>query len=260
MRPRLSARAQHAAPAPHHGRRRALAWRFGTPIAVLACGALLAISAVNSHGTDLRPDATTSLSQLYSGQKRQTQQLVDQVHSMQQQNDALARQARGSDITRLEKEIDAVKASAGLTRVEGRGLEISLSDAPAANLVNSPYDPNRYVVHQQDVQAVVNALWTGGATAVTVQGQRIISTTGIKCTGSTITLQGVPYPEPFVIQAIGEPARLQTALDQDANVRAYLDDADNPKVGVGWAEKYDTEVVAPAYAGLRDLDFAKPMD
>ena len=56
-----------------------------------------------------------------------------------------------------------------------------LTDAPPSVAESSQQDPNRLVVHQQDIQAVVNALWKGGATAVTIQGQRVVSTTGIKC-------------------------------------------------------------------------------
>ena len=52
-------------------------------------------------------------------------------------------------------------------------------------------------MHQQDIQAVVNALWAGGAEAMTIQGQRVISTTGIKCVGNTVVLHGVPYSPPY---------------------------------------------------------------
>ena len=67
-------------------------------------------------------------------------------------------------------------------------------------------DADLLVVHQQDIQAVVNALWSGGAEAMTIQGQRVIATTGIKCVGNTVVLHGVPYAPPYVISAIGEPA------------------------------------------------------
>src|SRR5262249_10223650 len=109
-------------------------------------------------------------------------------------------------------------------------------------------------------QAVVNALWRGGANAVTIQGQRVISTTGIKCSGSTIQLQGVPYPQPFVIEAVGDPADLTRAIDDDAYVGLYREQAANPDIGIGWALQSKSKLTAPAYDGLRDLSYARPMD
>ena len=53
------------------------------------------------------------------------------------------------------------------------------------------------VVHQQDVQAVVNALWSGGAEAMMVMDQRLISTSAVRCVGNTLILQGRVYSPPF---------------------------------------------------------------
>ena len=55
---------------------------------------------------------------------------------------------------------------------------------------------------------MVNAMWKGGAQAVTIQGQRVVSTTGIQCIGNSVQLQGVPYSQPYVISAVGDPAAL----------------------------------------------------
>jgi uncharacterized protein YlxW (UPF0749 family) len=249
----------HAAPPAHHGRRRSWLWRVGTPAAVLVCGGLFAVSAVNSHGTDLRPGRYDDLSQLYSAQKHQAQRLTDQVHALQQQIDALTKAVPDSEVRSYQRRIATVEGAAGLSRVSGPGVAITLTDAPQANLDNSPLNANVFVVHQQDIQAVVNALWRGGATAVTIQGQRVISTTGIKCTGSTVTLQGVPYPEPFVIRAVGDPAALQTALDEDSYVSLYRQQSADPQIGIGWKDDVESRVVAPAYTGLRDLTYAKPV-
>jgi uncharacterized protein YlxW (UPF0749 family) len=238
--------------------RRSWAWRVGTPVVVLASGALFVVSGVNSDGTDLRPGRYTDLPGLVSAEAAQTKQLTDRVATLQSQIDQLTNTVPDSEVKSYQRRIDALKSVAGLTEQRGAGLEITLTDAPEANLANTPYDPDRYVVHQQDIQAVVNALWRGGATAITLQGQRIVTTTGIKCTGSTVTVQGVPYPEPFVIQAVGDPTSLQGALDVDHDVEAYRADADNPVIGVGWSDSDQPDIIAPAYAGLRDVTYAQP--
>jgi uncharacterized protein YlxW (UPF0749 family) len=238
--------------------RRSWGWRIGTPAVILASGALFVVSGVNSDGTDLRPGRYTDLPGLVSAEAGQTQQLTNRVAQLQSQIDQLTNAVPDSEVKAYQRRIDALKGSAGLTEERGAGVQITLSDAPEANLQNSPLDANAYVVHQQDIQAVVNALWRGGATAITLQGQRIVTTTGIKCSGSTVTLQGVPYPEPFVIQAVGDQGALQTALDADSYVRIYRQQSADPRIGIGWSESYESDVVAPAYAGLRDVTYAQP--
>jgi uncharacterized protein YlxW (UPF0749 family) len=142
----------------------------------------------------------------------------------------------------------------------GPGLRITLSDAPEDKIQRVGDDAaNLLVVHQQDVQAVVNALWRGGATAVTIQGQRVISTTGIKCSGSTIQLQGVPYPQPFVIDAVGNVDDMLRSVDDDSYVQLYRQQAENPDISIGWNMRAESRLTAPAYAGLRDLSYARPI-
>jgi uncharacterized protein YlxW (UPF0749 family) len=86
-------------------------------------------------------------------------------------------------------------------------------------LADTTRDPLDVIVHQQDIQAAVNALWRAGAEAVTVQGQRLISTTGIKCDGNSVSLQGLSYSPPYEIVGIGVPSELLTSLESDS----YLD-------------------------------------
>ena len=82
-------------------------------------------------------------------------------------------------------------------------------------------DVNLLLVHQQDIQAVVNALWRGGAEAVTVEGQRIVSTTGIKCEGNAVQLRGRALPQPYVIPAVGDQGELLTAIEGTTHLQAY---------------------------------------
>src|ERR671923_1950991 len=96
--------------------------------------------------------------------------------------------------------------------VSGPGLVVTLDDAPEEALEDPSVNPNLLVVHQQDIQAFVNALWAAGADAVSLQGQRLISTTGIKCVGNTVVLEGVPYSPPYRIEAVGNVEALQASL------------------------------------------------
>jgi hypothetical protein len=88
---------------------------------------------------------------------------------------------------------------------------------------NPDVDENWLVIHQQDIQAVVNALWAGGAEAMSIQDQRVISTTGIKCVGNSVVLHGVPYLPPYKITAIGDRRKLQKALDDSQYIENLQD-------------------------------------
>ena len=138
-------------------------------------------------------------------------------------------------------------------------MAVTLSDAPEEVINSTTRDLNLLVVHQQDIQAVVNAMWKGGASAVTVQGQRIVSTTGIKCEGNAVQLQGVPYPQPYVIEAVGEQTRLLDAIENDDYLQIYREQAAIPDISVGWDLQPQAQVTAPAYDGLLDLTYAEPL-
>jgi uncharacterized protein YlxW (UPF0749 family) len=256
---------EHPHKAPGHGPvrsvRRLTPWRLGTPLVVLVCGALFVVSAENSEGTDLRPGRYTDLATLTGTESQRYQRLEKRVAEVDAEVSRLTRQVDDTTVRRYKNQIDRLKDPAGLVAHTGPGLRIILSDAPQEKLERVGADAaNLLVVHQQDVQAVVNALWRGGASALTIQGHRVVSTTGIKCSGSTITLQGVPYPQPFVIEAVGDVDDLVGSIDSDEDVTLYREQAADPDIAIGWSMESASRITAPAYEGLRDLSYARPLD
>ncbi len=237
-------------------------WRIGPPLVVLVSGALFAVSAANSEGTDLRPGRYTDLASLVDTEAAEYDALEDQVADLKQQVDSLTDQVDDEDVRRIQGEIEGLRDPAGLEPRAGTGVTVVLSDAPEdliEQAVEDDLNPNLLVVHQQDIQAVVNAMWAGGATAVTIEGQRVITTTGIKCEGNAVQLQGVPYPQPYEIQAVGNPDAIAAALDADSRVSAYRSDAVDPALQVGWDLDVEDHVEAPAYTGLLNLSYAEPL-
>ena len=247
-----------AAPRPRRG-----AWRVGTPVVALVSGALFAVSAADSEGTDLRPGRYTDLASLVSTEADEYDGLKDRVATLKQEVDHLTDEVDDEQVRRFKSETEELKDPAGLEPRSGPGISVTLTDAPEELIeqaVADDLDPNLLVVHQQDIQAVVNAMWAGGASAVTIQGQRVITTTGIKCEGNAVQLQGVPYPQPYEIQAVGDPAAIAAALDADPAVSGYRADAADPAVQVGWNLAEEESVEAPAYEGLLDITYAEPLE
>ncbi|MGN6131968.1 MAG: DUF881 domain-containing protein [Nocardioidaceae bacterium] len=146
---------------------------------------------------------------------------------------------------------------AGLRPLSGPGVRVTLDDAPNERIdsaVELGVAPRDLLVHQQDIQAVVNALWAAGARGVTVQGQRLVSTTGVKCVGNTVILQGVPYAPPYVIEGVGDPQVLEASVYADPAVALYLQLL--PR-GLRFEEQRETTIEMPAYTGSTELLFAR---
>ncbi len=237
-------------------RRRPLGWRVGVPIACGLAGLLFATSAISADGYDLRSNIT-DLPTLVRDRAASVADLRDQQLQLRQQINALTGSVSNEAMTSARRKVAALTPVAGLTAVKGPGLRVVLDDAPQDQATPEGFDPNLLLVHQQDIQGFVNALWAGGATAISIQGQRLVSTTGVKCVGNTVVLQGVPYSPPYVIEAVGDIATLRSALEQSQAVRRYREYVD--RFSLGLTVTAVPGLAVAAYDGVPQLQHAQPM-
>lgn len=142
----------------------------------------------------------------------------------------------------------------GAMPVTGPGMRVALSDAPAGQIVEEPLTVDDLVVHQQDLQAVISALWEGGAEAMTLQGQRVTALTAFRCVGNVLLLHGQVYSPPYVVEAIGDPVELQAALDSSEAISIYKQYV--AAVGLGWKAEADSELRLPAAGNISQLKYA----
>jgi len=226
---------------------------------VLLSGGLFVVSAESSQGTDLRPGRYDDLAALTDSEAERAADLQERVAALTKEVQDLTDQVDDDTVQRYQQQVADLEDPAGLTPREGPGVVVTLSDAPEEVIDAASGDKNLLVVHQQDIQAVVNAMWKGGAEAVVIQGQRVVSTTGIKCEGNSVMLQGVPYPQPYVIEAVGNIGDLSTAISEDDYLKVYREQSDDPAIAVGWDLDLEDKVTAPAYGGLLDLTYATPI-
>lgn len=242
---------------PTHSRSRV--WRGATLAAGTAAGILFVTSAINSHGVDLRGSSVTDLTTLLISERNHVNALQSQIANVNAQVTTLSQSTHDSRVEKLLPSIRALKKQAGFTPISGPGVTVTLNDAPKSEIDRAqqtgsiPVD--LLLVHQQDIQAVVNALWSGGATGISVQGQRLITTTGIKCVGNTVVLQGVPYAPPYVIRAVGNVSALTNALDTSEYVTLYKTFTRAPYL-LGWDMTTSSRLDLPAYTGTSDLTSA----
>jgi uncharacterized protein YlxW (UPF0749 family) len=220
-------------------------------VVCLVAGLMITVSAINARGIDLRPARNTDLVSLIQSESRHNADLSRQVTQLRSEVDELA---VSQDRASSDAELAQRSMQAGLRPVTGPAVTVSLNDAPA-DVAPEGVDADLLVVHQQDIQAIVNLLWAGGAEAMTIQGQRVISTTGIKCVGNTVILHGVPYGPPYRISAIGNQKRLQRVLETSEFVRIYREYVD--RFRLGYEVRTDARVRFPAYRGALDLQYAQ---
>lgn len=234
-------------------RRAPLHDRLLTAGILVLCGFMITWAAIASHGQDLRPE-TDDMAGLVRSQASHNADQARQVAQMRAEVDQLSK-ARVAD-PGVASSIDALSPGAGLTPVAGNAVRVVLDDAPL-DVQPDGVDENLLVVHQQDIQMVANVLWAGGAEAMTIQGQRVTSTTGIKCVGNTVVLHGVPYAPPYRIEAIGDVPALIKALDDSESVTVYKEYVTVYRLG--WQVTEVGRVTMPAYKGTLAISHATPV-
>lgn len=234
-------------------------WRLTAAAVFVLAGGLFATTGLNSKGLDLRAASVTDLDHVVRAEKERADDLQSRVAELNKEVANLSKRVSDREVARLQRQVDVLRGPAGFSPVEGPGLTVTLNDAPKSEIKEAEepggISPDELLVHQQDIQAVVNALWDGGAEAMTLQGQRVISTTGIKCVGSTVVLHGVPYSPPYRISAIGDPVELQAALDSSEYVGAYLSLVVSNQLGYDVTESSRLEF--PGYTGRATLKYAQ---
>lgn len=231
--------------------------RLGVVAVLVAAGLLFAASARAAGGSDLRRDAE-DLPALIQQETRQVASTSERVTALRDEIDELTGAVGDSGAKALQQRAEELSQPAGLAPVDGPGVTVTLQDAPRDRPVPEDLDQDLLVVHQQDVEAVVNALWAGGAEAMMLMDQRVISTSAVRCVGSTLRLQGRVYSPPYTIKAIGDPDRLAAALSRSPEVQIYQQYVD--AYGLGYEQEKERSITMPAFGGSLDMHFASVPD
>ncbi|MFJ2442171.1 MULTISPECIES: DUF881 domain-containing protein [unclassified Streptomyces] len=228
---------------------------------VFALAGLIFVTSFNTaKGTNIRTDASLlKLSDLIHERDRKNAELGDSTAAVRQKIDTLVSHDQGSDEA-AKARLKALETRAGTEKLTGGALTVTLDDAPPNATANPGYpepQPNDLVIHQQDLQAVVNALWQGGAEGIRVMDQRLISTSAVRCVGNTLILQGRVYSPPYKITAVGDRGRLREALDNSPAIQNYQ--LYVKAYGLGWKVDELSRETLPGYSGTVDLHYAKPV-
>ncbi|MEU7589542.1 DUF881 domain-containing protein [Micromonospora sp. NPDC049230] len=156
----------------------------------------------------------------------------------------------GSTAARLRD----LEASTGLGRVRGDGAVVRLADGPgkADAVTGAGAGPSR--VLYSDLQGVANALWSAGAEAIAINGQRLTSTSTIRTAGDAILVDFRPVTGPYEVSAIG-PGSMRRKFENSRNADLMREVAQ--KTGLSFGVREADDLTLPA-APEPQLRYAKP--
>jgi uncharacterized protein YlxW (UPF0749 family) len=233
-------------------------WSLLVPVVALAAGLLFATSGSTAQGTDLRGGEVSELRGLIAERQRTGALQEQQLRDLQAQVEELTDQAAGRNgaVAAAKRAGQQGAVSAALVPMTGPGVRITLDDAPQSPDGSRPNGATAddLVIHQSDVQAVVNAIWAAGADGVAIMDRRLIATSAVRCVGNTLLLQGRPYSPPFVITAIVDAGATRTQLAGSPQVQVFQQAVAD--FGLTFTVEELSEVRLPEYDGSLEMQYA----
>lgn len=166
-------------------------------------------------------------------QSEQNQKVVEEYQNNSSTNNTL--------ISSMTDQINQLSMLAGTTDLKGEGIVMTLTDGTK---VTDPSLRSDSLVHDSDILTVVNELKAAGAEAISVNGQRIIATSAIRCVGPVIQVNYQKVAAPFEIKAIGNAQYLESAMNIKSGVADML-----KQLGVGVTISRQNNVEIPKYEG-----------
>lgn len=191
-------------------------------------------------------------------------ELISLIHARQEHTDRLSEQleALRARVAAAEADVAAgtpvlaarlreVEQAAGLTRVVGPGLVVTLDDGP---LDCSPQQ-EECRIQDRDLQLAVNALFAAGAEAIAVNGERVITTTAVRRAGRQLLVNYRVLTPPYVLEAIGQPDRLEREFTESTLGQQFAVWTD--VYGLGFSLRVADGLDVPGYTGSVRLDAAQ---
>jgi len=233
-------------------------WRFGVPLVCLLAGLLLAATHGVSGGAEIRRSDAPRLVDLVRETRSSVSRLDAERNELAGKIDAAHGRSSDAALAAMLRRSAELAGEAGMNPVHGPGLVVTLDDAQRDANGRFPRDasPDDLVVHQQDIEAVLNALWSAGAEAIQMQDQRIIATSMPRCVGNTLLLNGRTYSPPYTITAIGNASAMQAALAGAPLVTLYKQYV--VRFGLGYREEVKPDVQIVGRTEPVRMHFAQP--
>lgn len=230
--------------------------RVALPLAVGILGFLAVLAAADPRIAPGRDSRRLELVDLIAEQDARVRDLQADVRALEGELRSAGRGSGDQDaaIGDLRERAASLAVVAGNASLEGPGVVVVLDDSTSSRSPSG--DPNDLVVHEEDIQTVVNALWSAGAEAVAVNGERLSSISAVRCAGNTLLLHGRLHSPPYEIAAVGDAEALAEALPGQPGMDRWLGAV--ASFGLGYQVEARDLVAVPGGVASLTLARARP--
>lgn len=210
-------------------------------IVFMVLGFMLSVQyKVTEQQRSIRMDRVEDLSERLKAMETENKHLLEEINEL-----------RKSDVdNHNDPSQERLNLLAGTTEVEGAGIEIVLDDSNIPKKANE--NPNLYIIHDEDLLRVLNELRAAGAEAISLNDQRIVAMSEVRCAGPTVSINNVRSAPPYVIKAIGAPKTLTSAMRLRGGVVETFE-----FWGIQVKIKSSENLRIPAFKAHRGFEFAK---
>lgn len=162
----------------------------------------------------------------------------------------------------IHKELNETRFLAGLTPVQGPGVVVTMRDSDKAPPDAPTAIVEQYMIHDYDISKVVNELKASGAEAISINDQRVIATTAVRCVGPVMQVNGAgvgmlgggPTGSKYVIKATGSPEVLESGLRLPLGVLSEFLQTDDKMMKIERKPK----ILIPAFSGSTHFTYTEP--
>jgi len=178
--------------------------------------------------------------------------LVSELETTKTQLSELRSSTGDTALDVMTRQLEAYEAFSGTVALTGPGVTVVMTDAKSINNPNSPIDS--YIIHDSDLRSVINELYASGAEAISINGERLVATSAVRCVGPTVIVNNTRLSIPFEITAIGDAKTLEAGLI----VKGGIVDTLTPW-GIDIKITQHSKVEVPAYTGSSTFKHAVPV-
>ncbi len=177
--------------------------------------------------------------------------LAEVENKLKEYRDAASKNDRIAAI--MQEDLEQAKMLAGLTTVQGQGVIVTLDDSKLRNN-QEQVNENYFIIHDSDILLVINELRASGAEAISLNDNRVLATSQIRCAGPVLSINNTRTSAPFIVKAIGNSADMESALKMRDGVVDALQ-----QWGIEVSISKEANMVIPRYNGVLTHKYAHPV-
>jgi len=204
---------------------------LGAMCTLLTCGIIVQVNTIESNSvSNITRTTNNDLRDQVLRAKERYERTFSELQDAESKLEDIRQQATKDNniYVEVEQELKTINNLLGLTELTGEGIVVTVADSDKENINDENLSSK--IVHNTDIIELINELKNAGAEAISVNGQRIISTTSVNCVGSVITVNGEKINSPFVISAIGNKESLNSITRPGSYIGLMEEDGIQVKV------------------------------